>query len=200
MNDLHELTFPSSCEENMTTDTVAVPDYSTYAGSAATFQDEGGETISIAKWRQIPPVPGGGIAVHRFCHVGAVYNGSFYVFGGYDGSSRLSDLVKYDLALDDLFETAVPPSTLLTDLQSFLHDDGCLSVSDITIMVENVPVRAHKIMLMRCRESSTLLYNQFLYIRPHHSNTLFYLLLQHTFEPCFFLRCQRDVSRSLPLN
>lgn len=152
MNDLHELTFPTSSEEHLRTDTLAAPDYNTLAGSTANIQDEGGETISIAKWRQIPPVPGGGIAVHRFCHVGAVYNGAFYVFGGYDGGSRLNDFVKYDLALDDLFDTAVPSSTLLTDLQSFLHDEGYLSVSDITIMVENIPIQCHKVMLMRCRK------------------------------------------------
>jgi hypothetical protein len=152
MNDLHELTFPTLSEDNMTTDALAAPDYNTVAGSTATFHDEGGEAISIAKWRQIPPAPGGGIAVHRFCHVGAVYNGSFYVFGGYDGSSRLNDFCKYDLALDDLFDTTVPPSTILADLQSFLHDEGCLPVSDITIMVENIPIRCHKIMLMRCSE------------------------------------------------
>jgi hypothetical protein len=75
-----------------------------------------------------------------------------YVFGGYDGSSRLNDFCKYDLALDDLFDTTVPPSTILADLQSFLHDEGCLPVSDITIMVENIPIRCHKIMLMRCSE------------------------------------------------
>ena len=152
MNDLHELTFPMASEENITTDALAAPDYNTIAGSAATLQDESGEAISIAKWRQIPPVPGGGMAVHRFCHVASVYNSAIYVFGGYDGSSRLNDFVKYDLAMDDLFECAIPPSTLLSDLQSFLHDDDFLSVSDITILVENIPIRCHKCMLMRCRK------------------------------------------------
>eukprot|EP00804_Cyclotella_cryptica_P008824 CCRYP_013052-RA/>CCRYP_013052-RA protein AED:0.12 eAED:0.12 QI:156/1/0.87/1/0.42/0.37/8/4112/838 len=152
MNDLHELTFPSSSGDSITTDASAAPDYTTIAGSANFHgeDEDGEETIAIAKWRQIPPVGGGGIAVHRFCHVGAVYNGSFYVFGGYDGSSRLNDFVKYDLAMDDLFETVIPPSTILSDLRSFLDDEGTMSVSDITIVVEGIPVRAHKLMLMRC--------------------------------------------------
>lgn len=132
--------------------TTTIYNHLALAGSAATFHDDGGEAISIAKWRQIPPVPGRGVAVHRFCHVGCIFGGAFYVFGGYDGSSRLNDFVKYDLALDDLYETSVPPSTLLNDLQSFLRNEDFLSVSDITIMVENIPVRCHKVMLMRCRK------------------------------------------------
>ena len=132
--------------------TTTIYNHLALAGSAATFHDDEGEAISIAKWRQIPPVAGRGVAVHRFCHVGAVYNGSFYVFGGYDGSSRLNDFVKYDLALDDLYETSVPPSTLLNDLQSFFREEDFLSVSDITINVEGIPVRCHKVMLMRCRK------------------------------------------------
>ena len=171
MNDLHELTFPSRRRGSITTDASAAPDYATTAGSfgfAHEREDERGHIyggngpedgggpssmppeIVAAKWRQIPPVPGGGIAIHRFCHVGAVYNGSLYVFGGYDGSSRLNDFVKYDLAADDLFETEIPPPTLLADLRSFLDDEDAMLLSDITLMVEGIPVRAHKLLLMRC--------------------------------------------------
>lgn len=31
----------------------------------------------------------------RFCHVGVVYDGSFYIFGGYDGANRLNDFLRY---------------------------------------------------------------------------------------------------------
>ncbi len=156
MNDLHELMFPPSRQALIATDSPAAPDYTTTAYGGNGPEDGGGPSSLpqdgsvTAKWRQIPPVPGGGIAIHRFCHVGAVYNGALYIFGGYDGSSRLNDFVKYDLAADDLFETYIPPPTLLSDLRSFLDDEGAMSLSDITIMVENVPVRAHKLMLMRC--------------------------------------------------
>ena len=72
------------------------------------------------------------------------------MFGGYDGSHRLNDFVKYDLAADDLLETDIPPPSLLADLRSFLDDEDAMSLSDITLMVEGIPVRAHKLLLMRC--------------------------------------------------
>lgn len=31
----------------------------------------------------------------RFCHVGVLYGDSFYIFGGYDGDSRLNDFARY---------------------------------------------------------------------------------------------------------
>lgn len=34
----------------------------------------------------------------RFCHVGVVYDGSFYIFGGYDGAKRLNDFLRYRFA------------------------------------------------------------------------------------------------------
>jgi len=118
-------------------------------GGPSAVTQEAVVAMTSAKWRQIPLVSGG-VAVHRFCHVGAVHKGSLYVFGGYDGSSRLNDFVKYDLAADNLFDTDIPPPTLLSDLRSFLDDEDIMSFADITLMVEGVPVRAHKLMLMRC--------------------------------------------------
>lgn len=106
------------------------------------------EGAAPAAWRQVPPA-GGGVAVHRFCHVGAVHRGSLYVFGGYDGTSRLNDFVALDLAAGRLRATEVPPPTLLADLRSFLDDEDVMALSDITLMVEGVPVRAHKLMLVR---------------------------------------------------
>jgi len=157
MNDLHELMLPPSKASSVLLDEsnggssshmmVAEP-------PAGDGPEDGGGPSSLmprmAKWRQIPQMSGEGIAVHRFCHVGAVHNGSFYVFGGYDGSHRLNDFVKYDLAADDLLETDIPPPSLLADLRSFLDDEDAMSLSDITLMVEGIPVRAHKLMLMRC--------------------------------------------------
>ena len=35
-------------------------------------------------------------------------------------------------------------------MRSFLDDEDIMSFADITLMVEGVPVRAHKLMLMRC--------------------------------------------------
>lgn len=139
MNDLFELNFHSSQQEHGNG-----PEEG--EGPTAPTQDS---MANSAKWRQIPPV-NGGIAVHRFCHVGAIYKGSLYVFGGYDGSSRLNDFVKYDLASDNMCQTDIPPPTILKDLRSFLDDEDVMSFADIILMVEDIPVRAHKFMLMRC--------------------------------------------------
>lgn len=166
MNDLHELMLPSSSKKEVSSlldngendgdegvDNNRIMS-NVDGGGGDGPEDGGGPSSSLvprtAKWRQIPQMSGEGTAVHRFCHVGAVHNGSFYVFGGYDGSHRLKDFVKYDLAADDLLETDIPPPSLLADLRSFLDDEDAMSLSDITLMVEGIPVRAHKLMLMRC--------------------------------------------------
>ncbi|KAL7536201.1 hypothetical protein ACHAWF_005396 [Thalassiosira exigua] len=158
MNDLYELSFRSEAQLHHEPPPAAGVDAAhghvlqggngpEDAGGPSAIAREG--AAASAKWRQVPLVSGG-VAVHRFCHVGAVYKGSLYVFGGYDGSSRLNDYIKYDLAADNLLETDIPPTTLLSDLRSFLDDEEVMSFADITLMVEGIPVRAHKLMLMRC--------------------------------------------------
>ena len=82
----------------------------------------------------------------RFCHVGAIYDGSFYVFGGYDGDSRLNDFMKFEFNFDDL-SYIVPPSSLLTDLRSFVNNEA---LSDVIFVVEGQTIYAHKLMLLRC--------------------------------------------------
>lgn len=65
--------------------------------------------------------------------------------GGYDGSERLNEFIRFDFAAYDLsFE--VPSSTLIADLRQMVNDD---TLSDITFIVEDQPVYAHKLMLMR---------------------------------------------------
>ena len=158
MNDLYELNLQSTGQQSVPADTMDEfnrlharngPEEMAGGGPAAVAHAHDNMMAASAKWRQIP-LQGGGNAVHRFCHVGAVYKGSFYVFGGYDGSSRLNDFVKYDIAAESLLDTDIPGSTILSDLRSFLDDEEVMSFADITLMVDGIPVRAHKLMLMRC--------------------------------------------------
>lgn len=49
----------------------------------------------------------------RFCHVGVVYEGSFYIFGGYDGSNRLNDFLRYQFKQHEENLT-IPPPTIVS--------------------------------------------------------------------------------------
>jgi hypothetical protein len=147
MNDLLELNFHPNQHESTQADAPVEDGQGPEEGErpSALAHDH---VASSARWRQIPIVSGG-MAVHRFCHVGAIHKGFLYIFGGYDGSSRLNDFVKYDLAADMPCED-IPPSTILSELRSFLDDEGVMSLADITFVVEGVSIRCHKVMLMRC--------------------------------------------------
>ena len=72
-----------------------------------------------------------------------------FVFGGYDGSERLNDFIRFDFSVYDLtFE--VPPSTLISDFRCLINDS---TLSDVTFIVEGreeSPIYAHKLLLVRC--------------------------------------------------
>jgi N-acetylneuraminic acid mutarotase len=100
---------------------------------------------ATARWRPIQTA-GTEEPRHRFCHVAVCYNDSMYCFGGYDGANRLNDTIYFDFAVYDLsFE--VPPSTIGSDLRCMINDS---TWSDITFIVEDRPVYAHKLILTRC--------------------------------------------------
>jgi BTB/POZ domain/Kelch motif/Galactose oxidase, central domain len=82
----------------------------------------------------------------RFCHIAVVQNGCLYSFGGYDGSRRLNDFLKYSFT-SDLTASDIPVSTLVDDLKGFVKSD---LHSDITFIVEGRKIHAHKILCMRC--------------------------------------------------
>jgi len=80
----------------------------------------------------------------RFCHVGVVHESAFYIFGGYDGQIRLNDFLMYRF---DQLEQAEPPSSLVVDMRAYVN---CETLSDISFIVEGVPIHAHKILCLRC--------------------------------------------------
>ena len=95
---------------------------------------------------------------HRFCHVAVVSGDSMYVFGGYDGSSRLNDFLEFNFGVD-LMSCDIPPSSLVTDLRAVVNSDV---MSDVTFVVEGRPVYAHKVMCLRCSYFRAMLTVSFL--------------------------------------
>ncbi|KAI9909228.1 hypothetical protein PsorP6_014696 [Peronosclerospora sorghi] len=82
----------------------------------------------------------------RFCHVGAVYDSSLVIFGGYDGSNRLNDFKQFRFE-EEKFQLDIPESTLIDDLRMLVNNDV---MSDVTFVVEDIPVYGHKILCIRC--------------------------------------------------
>lgn len=71
---------------------------------------------------------------------------ALFVFGGYNGSERLNDFVRFDFAAYDL-SYEVPSSTLVSEFRALVDNE---TLSDVTFIVEGTPVYAHKLFLMRC--------------------------------------------------
>jgi hypothetical protein len=82
----------------------------------------------------------------RFCHVGVLHSSSLYIFGGYDGTHRLNDFLFYNF-INEVTYIECPPSTLVPDLKKFVDNP---ILSDIVFRVEDVLIRGHKILCMRC--------------------------------------------------
>jgi len=141
LNDLYELTLAQGGEIT----SVAVAGADAEQEVVANDVDVGGSGRFVPAWRQVtcsrscPPQ-------QRFCHVGVMLDNSLYVFGGYDGTNRLDDFVRFEFSVDDLAYD-IPPSTMVSDLRTFLKNEN---LCDITFIIENQHVRAHKIMLTRC--------------------------------------------------
>ena len=79
--------------------------------------------------------------MQRFCHVGAMYSGALWVFGGFEGSNRLNDFHSFE------FCAVEEDSTIIADLKRFVNNE---LLSDITFVVENRRVYAHKLLCLRC--------------------------------------------------
>lgn len=81
----------------------------------------------------------------RFCHIGAIYNKSLYIFGGYDGTNRLNDFIRFQFEPD---YSNIPQSTLLQDLSQFINNK---LFSDVLLIVgnEKIEIPGHKVFLVR---------------------------------------------------
>lgn len=132
LNDLHELQLPTTATTN---------------NNSVVHGTNNQSSIAVARWRSINTArPDGQQLRHRFCHVAVPYNDSMYIFGGYDGTNRINSFIKFDFTVYDLsFE--VPTTTIIKDFRSLVNNE---ILSDITFIVENQPIYAHKLMLMRC--------------------------------------------------
>jgi hypothetical protein len=127
LNDLHELQLPPTKDQPAHWRPVGV---STGNGS--------GGSIGPHHFHPLPQP--------RFCHAAVVYQDSLYCFGGYSGSERINEFIKFDFALYDLtFD--VPPATIQHDLRAMVNNP---TFSDVTFVVEGREIYAHKLMLVRC--------------------------------------------------
>jgi leucine-zipper-like transcriptional regulator 1 len=145
MNDLHELQLPSSNSSIMSARWRAVSTGTTTNNNTTNAGNNNGNNAIVAGGGT---GSGGGVDMprRRFCHVAVVYQDSMYVFGGYDGSERLSDFIKFDFTVYDMsFE--VPPSSIISDFRAMINDS---TLSDIKFIVEGLEIYAHKLMLIRC--------------------------------------------------
>ena len=83
-----------------------------------------------------------GWAGKRFCHIGIVFNGALYIFGGYDGANRLNDFKRFQFHPKPNMK-----STLITDMKKLVNSE---LLSDITFLVEEEKIYGHKLLCLRC--------------------------------------------------
>lgn len=132
------------------------------------------DSSAPGKWRPIK-FSGGTDPCPRFCHVAVVHGDGMYVFGGYDGSERLNDFIRFDFAVYDLsFE--VPPSSIISDLLSMVNDE---TLSDVDFLVEGQTVHAHKALLMRSS------YFRALFLGPMRESTQSVIRIEQVSHPIF---------------
>lgn len=84
----------------------------------------------------------------RFCHIGVIYKSHFVIFGGYDGSNRLNDFQHHYVGENARqSEVDIPESHLVMDMKNLVNAPV---LSDITFIVEDTPIYAHRILCIRC--------------------------------------------------
>ena len=79
----------------------------------------------------------------RFCHVGVVHDSCLYIFGGYDGSQRLNDFLRYRFEQNEP-EISASPSTLVSTYVPMPIKPSCLlnpMLINTMIVSTYVPIR-----------------------------------------------------------
>lgn len=96
-----------------------VPSDKNKAGASINSSSGTGTASSRRQVPASPPVPTTNTSEiitpgPRFCHVGVVYEASLYIFGGYDGSNRLNDFLRFQFKQTEE-NLAIPPPTIVSD-------------------------------------------------------------------------------------
>ena len=96
------------------------------------------------KWYQVEPNDAK-IPPPRFCHIGIIYNKSLYIFGGYDGTIRLNDFLRFQFEPD---YSNIPQSNLIQDISGFINNS---LFSDVKLIVgtNKIEIYGHKLFLIR---------------------------------------------------
>lgn len=134
---------------------------------------------------------------HRFCHVAVVHKDSMFVFGGYDGQSRLNDLLEFKFGFGG---ADIPASSLVSDLRALVDNPA---LSDVTFVLEdgNARVSAHRVLCMRCPYFKALLTGEMVEARATEiviadvKHSIFLALLEYLYTDC--LEIQLDVAMDL---
>lgn len=121
----------------------------------------------------------------RFCHSAVIYDNCMYIFGGYDGANRLNDLTRFRFGKGHILRPhEIPKSTLVSDLKEYV---GSSLLSDVTFIVEGIPVHAHKILCIRCPYFRAMLTGEMMESRANEivindiRHPIFVLLLEYIY-------------------
>lgn len=107
------------------------------------------------KWHPVEPADNK-IPPSRFCHIGAIYNKSLYIFGGYDGNLRLNDFLRFQFEPD---YSNIPQSNLIQDVSTFINN-SLFSDVKLVVGINKTEIPAHKLFLVRSSFFKTMFENE----------------------------------------
>jgi hypothetical protein len=113
------------------------------------------------KWASLKYYINDNSSNHIFCHSGAFVesNESIYIFGGYNGLTRLNDFKFFKLNDEDV-NTSIKNQTFVKSMESYINNK---KFSDtIIISSEGEKIYAHKILLSRIQYFENLFNSEFI--------------------------------------